>query len=227
MRLYDRLFTTENPNDVPAGKEFTDLLNPDSLEVLTGCQVEPQPRRRRGRERASSSSAWATSASTRRCDAGTAGLQPHRHAARHLGEDREARRLTIGISHHGGTEGTEDSRRQPCPTPTVDQLSVDLRVLGAAIVSKIFLGESSLRGTTERQQPSGIRVAGQSSLSRMKEGQGEGDPTAADRSKRRCIVGQHRIAPTSILSHPGEEADRGAGAQLLGLHVPAPRAGRR
>jgi len=40
VRLYDRLFTTENPNDVPAGKEFTDLLNPASLEVLTGCQAE-------------------------------------------------------------------------------------------------------------------------------------------------------------------------------------------
>jgi glutaminyl-tRNA synthetase len=40
VRLYDRLFTTENPNDVPAGKEFTDLLNPVSLEVLRGCQVE-------------------------------------------------------------------------------------------------------------------------------------------------------------------------------------------
>jgi len=40
VRLYDRLFTTENPNDVPAGKEFTDLLNPASLEVLGGCQVE-------------------------------------------------------------------------------------------------------------------------------------------------------------------------------------------
>jgi glutaminyl-tRNA synthetase len=41
VRLYDRLFEVEDPNDVPAGKEFTDLLNPASLEVLRGCLLEP------------------------------------------------------------------------------------------------------------------------------------------------------------------------------------------
>ncbi len=41
VRLYDRLFTKEDPNDVEEGKRFTDYLNPHSLEVLTGCKVEP------------------------------------------------------------------------------------------------------------------------------------------------------------------------------------------
>lgn len=44
VRLYDTLFTKENPNDVEEGKDFTDYLNPKSLEVLTGCKVEPSLR---------------------------------------------------------------------------------------------------------------------------------------------------------------------------------------
>jgi glutaminyl-tRNA synthetase len=39
--LYDRLFNAENPMDTPEGGDFIDSLNPNSLEVLTGCQVEP------------------------------------------------------------------------------------------------------------------------------------------------------------------------------------------
>jgi glutaminyl-tRNA synthetase len=42
VRLYDRLFTKENPREVDAeGADFTSNLTPDSLEVLTGCKVEP------------------------------------------------------------------------------------------------------------------------------------------------------------------------------------------
>jgi glutaminyl-tRNA synthetase len=41
IRLYDRLFTAENPDDVPEGGDFTDHLNPDSLEVLDNCMLEP------------------------------------------------------------------------------------------------------------------------------------------------------------------------------------------
>ena len=40
VRLYDRLFTVENPNDEKDGGEFTDYLNPDSLKILSGCRVE-------------------------------------------------------------------------------------------------------------------------------------------------------------------------------------------
>ena len=39
VRLYDRLFKTENLNDIEG--EFTDHLNPDSLKVLDQVRVEP------------------------------------------------------------------------------------------------------------------------------------------------------------------------------------------
>jgi glutaminyl-tRNA synthetase len=41
VRLYDHLFTRENPEDVPEDRRFTDVLNPKSLEVLTDCKLEP------------------------------------------------------------------------------------------------------------------------------------------------------------------------------------------
>ena len=41
VRLYDRLFSVEDPEADDAGKTFVDYLNPGSLEVLTGCQLEP------------------------------------------------------------------------------------------------------------------------------------------------------------------------------------------
>jgi glutaminyl-tRNA synthetase len=41
VRLYDYLFTKENPDEVEEGQDFKSNLNPGSLEVLTGCKVEP------------------------------------------------------------------------------------------------------------------------------------------------------------------------------------------
>jgi len=41
MRLYDRLFLTENPDEVPEGQDFLVNLHPNSLQTLTGCRVEP------------------------------------------------------------------------------------------------------------------------------------------------------------------------------------------
>ena len=41
VRLYDNLFTKENPDDVEEGKDFTSNLNPKSLEVLSDAYVEP------------------------------------------------------------------------------------------------------------------------------------------------------------------------------------------
>jgi glutaminyl-tRNA synthetase len=41
VRLYEHLFLKENPNEVEEGKEFTDYVNPRSLEVLKDCRVEP------------------------------------------------------------------------------------------------------------------------------------------------------------------------------------------
>jgi len=40
-RLYDHLFTKENPMDVEEGSDYKDYLNPNSLEILKSCRVEP------------------------------------------------------------------------------------------------------------------------------------------------------------------------------------------
>ena len=40
VRLYETLFTKEDPNDVPEGQDFTSNLNPRSLETVT-ARVEP------------------------------------------------------------------------------------------------------------------------------------------------------------------------------------------
>jgi len=41
VRLYDRLFSVENPTDVDDGVDWLDNLNPDSLKVLSPCYAEP------------------------------------------------------------------------------------------------------------------------------------------------------------------------------------------
>lgn len=44
VRLYDTLFSKEDPNETEEGQDFTTNLNPNSLEVLSGCKVEPSLR---------------------------------------------------------------------------------------------------------------------------------------------------------------------------------------
>jgi len=41
VRLYETLFTKEDPDDVAEGGEFTDNLKPNSLDVLANCKLEP------------------------------------------------------------------------------------------------------------------------------------------------------------------------------------------
>jgi glutaminyl-tRNA synthetase len=41
VRIYDHLFTKEDPEDTPEGVNWMTNLNPQSLERLTGCRVEP------------------------------------------------------------------------------------------------------------------------------------------------------------------------------------------
>ena len=41
VRLYDKLFVKENPDDVEEGQEFTANLNPQSLEVVSDAKLEP------------------------------------------------------------------------------------------------------------------------------------------------------------------------------------------
>ncbi|MGN1081716.1 MAG: glutamine--tRNA ligase/YqeY domain fusion protein [Acutalibacteraceae bacterium] len=40
IRLYDNLFSVENPNEVPEGMEFTDFINPGSLEIVHGAKID-------------------------------------------------------------------------------------------------------------------------------------------------------------------------------------------
>ena len=41
VHLYDHLFTKEDPGDMPDGSDFKDCFNPNSLETLTSCRMEP------------------------------------------------------------------------------------------------------------------------------------------------------------------------------------------
>ena len=41
VRLYDHLFRTADPSDVPDGKDYLDNLNPESLVTVTDAKLEP------------------------------------------------------------------------------------------------------------------------------------------------------------------------------------------
>jgi len=41
VRIYENLFSKEDPNQTEPGQDFTANLNPNSLEVLTDCKLEP------------------------------------------------------------------------------------------------------------------------------------------------------------------------------------------
>ncbi len=41
MRLYDHLFSKPDPGNVPEGESYKQYLNPNSLETLAGCRLEP------------------------------------------------------------------------------------------------------------------------------------------------------------------------------------------
>jgi len=41
VRLYDRLFTVENPAALPEDRDWREALNPNALQVLSACKVEP------------------------------------------------------------------------------------------------------------------------------------------------------------------------------------------
>ncbi len=41
VRLYDRLFTKEIPDEVGEGEDYSTYVNPKSLEILTDCRLEP------------------------------------------------------------------------------------------------------------------------------------------------------------------------------------------
>jgi glutaminyl-tRNA synthetase len=41
VRIYDHLLTTPHPDELPEGENWLSAINPHSLQVLTGCMVEP------------------------------------------------------------------------------------------------------------------------------------------------------------------------------------------
>jgi glutaminyl-tRNA synthetase len=41
IRIYENLFSKENPNEVEEGQEFTVNLNPNSVEIVEGAKLEP------------------------------------------------------------------------------------------------------------------------------------------------------------------------------------------
>jgi len=41
VRLYDHLFTRENPEESEEGEDFLAFINPHSLEIRSGCKAEP------------------------------------------------------------------------------------------------------------------------------------------------------------------------------------------
>ena len=41
VRLYDRLFLKEDPEEEEEGGDFTSHINPDSVQILKRCYVEP------------------------------------------------------------------------------------------------------------------------------------------------------------------------------------------
>jgi len=50
VRLYDRLFTAESPDNPASGADFKSFVNPDSLKTLSTCLVEPSLAAARGEE---------------------------------------------------------------------------------------------------------------------------------------------------------------------------------
>ncbi len=41
LRLYDKLFSVPDPDDLPDGADFISALNPESLKVVQGAKIEP------------------------------------------------------------------------------------------------------------------------------------------------------------------------------------------
>ena len=41
VRLYDRLFNVENPDDSQNPLDYKEYLNPDSLEIIADAKLEP------------------------------------------------------------------------------------------------------------------------------------------------------------------------------------------
>ena len=125
VRLYEHLFTRPDPG---AEGDFIADLNPDSLQVLE--RLPPRAGSRRARARASRP-VRASGLLLRRPRQHTRAprLQPHGHAARHLGEapgQGQARRVAIWSARLTGRRHEGERRRSAAPArgqlPGADRL---------------------------------------------------------------------------------------------------------
>ena len=94
VRIYDKLFTKEDPNQVEEGQEFTANLNPVSLEVIAEAKLEPSLGNAPigGRYQFERLGYFCVDPDSR---PGTSSVQPHRGAERYLGQSREEDREEI------------------------------------------------------------------------------------------------------------------------------------
>ncbi len=89
VRLYDHLFAKPDPYEVPKGGDWRQNLNPNSLEVLPRCWLEPSLAEARPGDRFQFERLGYFCVDGLRFQARDLGLQPHGDARRHLGQDRE------------------------------------------------------------------------------------------------------------------------------------------
>ena len=89
VRLYDVLFEQEDPSDVPEGKDWKDLINPNALQSHHRCQAGTILGRQRKSAIVFSSNETVIFASTRRFAAWQAGFQSHGNPERRLGESQK------------------------------------------------------------------------------------------------------------------------------------------
>ena len=119
VRLFDHLFSDPNPEK--DGRDYRTALNPDSVERLQGCRVEPALQ---GLDRRPTVSVRTARVLLRgfRFDRPTARVQPHRRIARFLVETRKeisslvGLRLSLSKGYANPTYAKPGQARGPVPT---------------------------------------------------------------------------------------------------------------
>jgi glutaminyl-tRNA synthetase len=113
VRLYDRLFTKEDPDDLAEGEDYKTYLNPDSLQVLAGCKTEPSLAAAQPGQRFQFERLGYFCVDARRFPAWRPRLQPHRLPAGHLGEDRESREVSRSGANNSEATAARTLRETP------------------------------------------------------------------------------------------------------------------
>ena len=90
VRLYDHLFSVPVPADVKDGQDFKEHINPNSLETLTGCKLEPSLAGAAPGSRYQFERLGYFCVDTVRLHSTATGVQPHGNPARYLGQNRES-----------------------------------------------------------------------------------------------------------------------------------------